>query len=123
MKFKLDENLGARGAEILAGAGHDVSTVREQALTGAEDADLIEVCRAEGRALVTLDMDFANPLVFVPGRYPGIAVLRLPARPSHGQLLGLVQTLAHALNAESIEGKLWIVEIGRIRVHQEADPG
>ena len=123
MKFKLDENIGLRGLRILADAGHDVATVHEQSLNGTADAELIEVCKAEQRTLVTLDLDFANPLVFEPRRYPGIAVLRLPPKASHAQLLALVQTLARALTTESIEGKLWIVETGRIRVHQDADPG
>lgn len=37
------------------------------------------------------------------------------------QLLSLMKTRAGALETESIEGRLWIVEIGRIRVHQDAD--
>lgn len=119
MKFKLDENIGQRGREILTGSGHDVATVGEQSLSGAEDAELIEVCRSEERCLVTLDLDFANPLVFTPSKYLGIAVLRLPDKPSREHLLGLVRTLANALAKESITGRLWIVEIGRIRVYQE----
>ncbi len=67
-------------------AGHDVATVLEQALTSATDADLIRLCMEEGRALVTLDLDFANPLRFRPSLYAGIAVLRLPDKPSDAQL-------------------------------------
>lgn len=122
MKFELDENIGLRGLQILTGAGHDVATVRGQSLGGAEDRELIEVCRDEQRALVTLDLDFSNPLIFEPRRYPGIAVLRMPPKASSAQLLALVHTFARALTTEFIEGKLWIVEIGRIRVHQDADP-
>ena len=78
MKIKLDENLGNRGAEILRAAGYSVTTVVEEGLTSASDDRLIEVCRSEGKCLVTLDLDFGNPLRFDPSRYSGIVVLRLP---------------------------------------------
>lgn len=41
-------------------------TVPAQALPASNDRHLIEVCGREGRALVTLDVDFANPLVYPP---------------------------------------------------------
>ena len=118
MKVKLDENLGKRGVDLLTRAGHDVATVREQGLKGSRDSDLISVCHKEGRALVTLDRGFANPLVFSPMNYRGIAVLRLPRNPTPAQLQDAVRTLVVALDDRSIDGKLWIVELGRIREYQ-----
>ena len=58
MKIKLDENIGTRGSELLAERAHDVSTVRDQKLSGAPDENIFAVCAAEGRVLVTLDRDF-----------------------------------------------------------------
>jgi len=121
MRLKLDENLGRRGQSILEVAGHDISTVAHQRLGGASDEELIDQCRREQRALVSLDLDFANPLRFKPSRYPGIAVLRLPSKPSEADLANLVRTLARALANDSMTGKLWIVESGRVRVYQEPD--
>ncbi|MGH9962769.1 MAG: DUF5615 family PIN-like protein [Pyrinomonadaceae bacterium] len=43
------------------------------------DKDVIQVCLAESRCLVTLDLDFSNPLRFRPAEYSGIAVIRVPA--------------------------------------------
>jgi len=45
---------------------------------GKSDSVLIEVCRAEERCLVTLDLDFSHILNLPSSRYAGIAVLRLP---------------------------------------------
>ena len=76
LKFKLDENPCPDCARLFIDAGHDSTTVLVQGLAGTSDSDLIMHCRAEGRALVTLDLDFANPLVFKPSAHHGIAVLR-----------------------------------------------
>jgi len=119
VKLKLDENLGRRGTEVLQAEGHDVSTVAEQHLQATEDRDLIEHCRRERRCLVTLDLDFANPLVFLPSRFDEIAVLRLADRPLETDLDRSVRPLAVALRGDSIEGRLWIIEAGRVRVYQE----
>ncbi len=48
MKFKLDENIGRRGLELLKAAGHDVTTVWDQGLHGVTDVKLFETCSAEG---------------------------------------------------------------------------
>ena len=61
MRFKLDENLGRRGRDLLTAAGHNVATVFDQNLNQAPDSEIIEVCRQERRCLVTLDLDFGNP--------------------------------------------------------------
>jgi hypothetical protein len=121
MKIKLDENLGTKTAELLRDAGHDVNTVPEQNLCSSSDKELIEICCSERRCLVTLDLDFANPLVFKPEDYFGIAVLRLPSKAYPQDLYDTAKALIGGLELEGIEGKLWIIEKGRIREYQPSE--
>ena len=72
MRFKLDENLGTRGLKELREAGYDVMTVREQQLCGHPDSQVIDICTAEKRCLITLDTDFADTLTYPPEKYAGI---------------------------------------------------
>lgn len=122
MRLKLDENIGQRGKMLLIQAGHDVATILDQQLTSAPDPIVAEVCRAEQRCLVTLDLDFSNPLLFHPSDYAGIAVLRLPKnRATHQDLLDAIETLIEAFKQGDIYGQLWIVQRGRIRIHQQRE--
>lgn len=72
--------------------------------------------------MVTLDLDFANPLQFRPNDYPGIAVLRLPKKATAEDLLQTIETFARALERNALAGRLWIVEKGRLRVYQNEEP-
>ena len=121
MRLKLDENLGKRAADVLGAHGHDVQTVLEQGMSRAPDEQVIRACQSEQRCLVTLDLDFGNPLVFDPPAYSGIAVLRLPGRPSHQNIVDACHSLAAGLQDADITGKLWIVQRGRIREYQDKD--
>jgi predicted nuclease of predicted toxin-antitoxin system len=122
VKLKTDENLGPRCVAVLRAAGHDVATVKEEGLASASDRDVIGASHAEGRCLVTLDLDFANPLQFVPAQFSGIAVLRLPPRATANDLVEVTETLATALQTADVRGKLWVVQRGRIREHAPEGP-
>ncbi|MEK6728745.1 MAG: DUF5615 family PIN-like protein, partial [Planctomycetota bacterium] len=117
MKFKLDENFGSRTQEIFRAAGHDIQTVRSQKLQGCLDQNLYEVCCKEQRCLVTLDLDFADVTRFPPNTTSGIVVIRTPRNPSIVLLEQLVRQFLQALAQMPVEKKLWVVEVGRIRIH------
>lgn len=122
MKLDLDENLGKTCAALLRDAGHDVATVFDQGLASAPDDKVIDACRSEARCLVTLDLGFANPLVFVPSSYAGIAVMRVPPRVGRAAIAERTRTLIDALAHGPIDGRLWIVEAARIREYRPAEP-
>jgi hypothetical protein len=121
MKLKLDENLGHAVQILFEGHGHDAASVSDQSMTSASDGTLIEACKREGRCLVTLDLDFGNPLLFKPSEYAGIAVIRLPRKPSHADLVTAAHTFLRGLARQEIQGKLWVVQRDRIREYQEPE--
>lgn len=121
MRLKLDENLGLSTASLMRDAGHDTATVPDQRMCSVSDVELIAACRREHRCFVTLDLDFANPLVFPPSDFFGIAVLRPPSGPAPEHLIDVVKALIVGLNNHEINGRLWIVQRGRIREYRPED--
>jgi predicted nuclease of predicted toxin-antitoxin system len=116
VKFKLDENLSPSLSALFAAAGHDAHSVVEQALGGQPDERVIDVCRREHRALITLDLDFANILAYPPAEFTGIIVLRL-ANQAHVTVETTIRHMLESVSREPVEGTLWIVEEHRIRIH------
>jgi predicted nuclease of predicted toxin-antitoxin system len=118
MKFKLDENLGPANRDIFIHRGHDCVMAREQGLGGASDARLWAAALSEDRILVTTDHGFGNVITYDASRSAGIAVLNPPGIVSRGVLGALTHVLLDAVEQNSIQGKLWIVEPSRIREHE-----
>jgi predicted nuclease of predicted toxin-antitoxin system len=120
VNLKLDENLGRQIARALSDAGHDVATIASEGLSGSPDEVVFSAAADESRTLVTLDLDFANPLRFPPTGTAGVIIVRAPR-----SVFNLVR--AHLLKAlpkiEKLgaQGQLYIVEPGRIRQYRSWD--
>ena len=115
MRFKIDENLHDEVAEALRAHGHDAQTVVDEGLRGRPDADIAETARREGRVLVTLDLDFGNIREYPPEHYRGLIVLRV-ADQSRRHVLGVMERLLAVLDCAPLEGHLWVVSEGGIRI-------
>ena len=115
MRFKLDENLPADAADLLREAGHDAATVLEQEMGGETDPNVAAMCEREGRALVTLDTDFADIRTYPPDAYPGLFVLRL-RRQDKPHVLDVLRRVLPLLETEPLRGRLWIIDEERVRV-------
>jgi predicted nuclease of predicted toxin-antitoxin system len=121
VRCKIDENLPIDAAGLLQRAGHDFQTAYDEALNGAPDQLVIDTCRAEGRALLTLDLDFSDRRSYPPAEYPGIIVLR-PSEPDKEHVLRLLARTLPVLKREAIVHSLWIVEETRVRIRRSDDP-
>ena len=117
MNFKVDENLPVEVADLLRGAGHDAATVLEQNLGGAADNQLAIVCHQEERAIVTLDLDFADIRTYPPEQFSGIVVLRL-RQHDKPHVVQIMQKFVQAVETETLMGKLWIIDEKRIRIRE-----
>jgi predicted nuclease of predicted toxin-antitoxin system len=77
MKVKLDENVSSLALEPLRLLGHDVDSVIEEQLAGADDDAVWAAAQRELRLLVTSDLDFSDVRKFAPGTHHGLVLLRL----------------------------------------------
>jgi predicted nuclease of predicted toxin-antitoxin system len=117
MQFKIDENVHSDAAELLRQHGHDALTVFEQGLRGESDTNIANLCRQEARAIITLDLDFADIRVYPPGDYEGIIVLRLNDQ-SRASVLRVLGRIIPLLDAEPLAGQLWIVDEHQVRMRE-----
>ena len=120
MKFKIDENLPIEIAKLLIERGHDAKTVNEQQLKRTNDSVLINLCKQENRALVTLDTDFSNISEYPPIEYAGIMVLRLGSQAKQ-HVINVFQQIITTIEIEPLKQHLWIVEDNAIRIRGEKD--
>ena len=105
MRFKVDENLPIEVAGILRAAGYDAATVNEEGVGGTQDPDLATLIQRESRALITLDLGFADIRAYPPQNYHGLVVLRL-ARQDKQHVLHTCERLVTALSREPLAGRL-----------------
>lgn len=116
MKIKTDENISATGINLLRQSGHDVASVQDEGLGGSDDGKIFQACLSERRVLVTLDRDFGHVPRFPPAQSAGIAVLELGGSESLELLHDRLRDFLVLASKRTIEGELWIVEPGRVRV-------
>lgn len=114
-RIKLDENIPNSVAAVLRDADHEVHSACDEGLGGATDDAIIEAAGRERRVLVTLDLDFADVIRHDPTGTPGVIVLR-PHQPLLALILVVARAAATFLNDEEIDGRLWIIDEGRLRI-------
>ena len=93
-----------------------MQTVLEESLGGSADREILDASLTERRILITLDLDFSDIRLYPPASHNGIWVLRPPTQ-SIDNTLALLRGALGVLKTERTEKRLWIVELGQVRIH------
>jgi len=76
---------------------------------------VLQVCVAEERILITLDLDFSDIRAYPPGSCPGIWVLR-PPKQTFRAIGALVRAGVRLSAVERVRDQLWIIDESRVRI-------
>jgi predicted nuclease of predicted toxin-antitoxin system len=119
LRFLLDADLSPRLVELFAAYGHEAIHVDDLGHGTAADQTIGALARNTGRCIVTGDYDFADIREFDPRRFHGIVVLTLPNNTASTYISrALTYFFERLIELAPLNGKLLIVEIGRIRVRE-----
>lgn len=117
MKLLLDQGLPLSAAALLRDADIDTIHVGEIGMPEAEDADIIEKARDEGRTVVTLDADFHALLALAVATTPSVIRIRIERLRAQALIDLLLTVIAEC--AEDLEqGSAITVEPSRIRIRR-----
>lgn len=117
MRVKLDENITIAAKPVLVAGGYDADTVQDEALTGTDDEQLIEICRREERLLLTFDIGFGDVRAHPPGSHSGVVLLRLRDQQPRA-VLDVIRRLVADYDLASLIGALAVVSDERVRIRR-----
>jgi len=117
VKFKLDENISRHLKSPLQQLGHDVHTVEDEGLLGHPDTEVANAAKAEGRTLLTLDLEFADLRKYPPGEHPGIVLFRPRTLGPLSVNEFIVEFVRHGL-PPGLVGSVAVVEPERVRIRR-----
>jgi predicted nuclease of predicted toxin-antitoxin system len=115
MRFLADMGLAQSTVAFLRAEGHDAVHLRDQGLQQSEDIEIVQKARAEGRVILTHDLDFGRIVALGGTRVPSVITLRLSdMRPNqvNQYLIAVLERFTEQLEM----GALVSVTDGGIRV-------
>jgi|SRR5271157_4180588 len=120
LRFLADHCISNFIIQSLQGAKHEVLRLKD--LLPVESSDAVVIAKAQeiNAILLSLNGDSADIVTYPPRRYKGIVALQLR---NHAEILPhlmsrLVAYLKLQAKMEHYRGKLFVVEVDRIRIRQ-----
>src|ERR1700685_1509350 len=112
MRFLLDMNMPLAAANALRAEGHDVVHAREAGLSGLADREIFARAVADGRILISFDLDFGDIAVVAADHGPGVVLLRLRS-PRREHMLDRLRTAIGVAGDQLADGAIVLVEDAR----------
>jgi len=114
VRIFIDECVWQVTRDFVQQLGHDMATVEERGLAGADDEIVLAQAVSENRALLTRDMHFSNILLYPPADYLGIIVLKIVPYTINPVHHTLTSVFAH-FTQDSIKKALIVVDRNKFR--------
>ena len=114
MKFLVDMPVTPQAVAYLQAAGHEAVHASLVGLASATDTRILEVARAEGRVVVTADLDYPRLVATAKAAGPGIILFR-GGSYSDADMLRLLSRVLGRAEQLDVEHSITVVERGRIR--------
>ena len=117
MKFLADMGISQRTVEYLRETNFDAIHLREQGLQKLQDPIILQKAKAEGRILLTHDLDFSDLMAASGNSMPSVIVFRLKSMKADNvnrHLAAIIETVGSQLT----EGVIISVNEQRIRVRK-----
>lgn len=118
MRFLLDECIPKSSIQIIKSFKYSAISSKEANLLGKADKSYIDYSIKSNRILITLDVDFANTLIYNPYITPGIIVLRPKYPTSPLKINKLLYRALKKLKNISINNSLVIISENKIRIRR-----
>jgi predicted nuclease of predicted toxin-antitoxin system len=120
LRFFADQCISNYIIDTLQTAGHKVFRLKEHISPDSPDSIVIQKAKELVSILISLNGDFADIVMYPPSDYKGIFALQIRNHPEI--IPQLMQRLLNYLtgnpNMDYYSGKLFLIEVHRIRIKQ-----
>jgi predicted nuclease of predicted toxin-antitoxin system len=116
VRFPADMGISWRVCRWLSASGHDVVHLRDQGLHRLPNGEIFQKAAAEGRIVLTFDLDFGE--IVATADEPGSVIVFRLHNTTTAHVIGRLQSVLATSIAALEQGAIIVVEEGRYRVRR-----